>query len=320
MIIDYIDYIDYFSTIHILKTRNQEMEGGYDCSQGQSADGLSMYKDCLVECEGFGCNDRLDDVAELFRSDTEQENCFSCSYIEYDDGTTEGNKYCADQPDLIDDIATASCPTYANAGCYTGSNAHYSNVNDDVLVEEVFKGCSSFEPEFEDGSSCNVYENMGVGGETVDVGVCKEFCVGENCNKEHVNPNVPPRPGQGFSCYTCAITKDHMGNTVGFGDETCWTSNPGRHLLQECPNEDDVCLTDMVVDWTQTGAQLARIMKRCGSPHGPIIGGNACVEQSLSGGQVYYRDCIDQCETSGCNTDIEYVMSLHDQASFQSAF
>ena len=45
------------------------------------------------------------------------------------------NKYCADQPDLIDDIATASCPTYANAGCYTGSNAHYSNVNDDVLVE-----------------------------------------------------------------------------------------------------------------------------------------------------------------------------------------
>ena len=297
--------------------QNKEMVGESDCSQGQSADGLSMFKDCLVECEGFGCNKGLDDVAELFASETKQEQCFSCLYIEYDDGTTEGNKYCGDEPDLIDTIATATCPTYANAGCYTGSNAHYSTINDDILVEEVFKGCSTFDPSFEDGSLCNIYENMGVGGEAVDVGVCKEFCVGDNCNKEHVNPNVPPKDGQGFSCYTCSITKDHMGNTVGYGDETCWTSNPGRHLLQECPDENDVCLTDMMVDWTQTGAQLATIMKRCGKPHGPTH--KPCVEQALAGGRVYYRDCMDQCETSGCNTDIEYVLSLHDQASFRNS-
>lgn len=83
-----------------------------------------MLKDCATSCETTGCNNRLQETADLFDHPTDQPNCFTCQYIERDNGDVEGNKYCAEEPDQL---VTASyfCPVYANAACYTGTNAHY---------------------------------------------------------------------------------------------------------------------------------------------------------------------------------------------------
>jgi hypothetical protein len=70
----------------------------------------------------------------------EQESCFTCDYIEEDDGSTNGNKNCPDTP--TDDMIQ-SCPVYASSACYTGSASHNTGANNG-LREEVYKGCSSF--------------------------------------------------------------------------------------------------------------------------------------------------------------------------------
>merc|ERR1712131_479475 len=55
-------------------------------------------------------------------------------------------------------------------------------VTDDLLLEEVYKGCSTFEyDEFNKGKIENVTSSNG----NFDINVCKEYCVGKDCNKFH---------------------------------------------------------------------------------------------------------------------------------------
>ena len=83
----------------------------------------SLFKDCVKYCTDDACNDIFDEIAEEFTSENNQEECYSCKYIELEDGTVSGNKACFDSPSDIN--AEHKCPKYANAGCYTGSTAFY---------------------------------------------------------------------------------------------------------------------------------------------------------------------------------------------------
>ena len=83
-----------------------------------------MLKDCMSSCEESGCNQDAYPAAAKFSSDSPQDSCYACKYIEKDDGSVQGNKFCADEPDKLQD-AFNECPIYANAACYTGTNAHY---------------------------------------------------------------------------------------------------------------------------------------------------------------------------------------------------
>ena len=53
-----------------------------------------------------------------------------------------------------------------------------------VLNEEVYKGCSTFNL---GDMNCNIVHSD----ESGDYGVCKQTCTGPNCNRNHVRPCVP---------------------------------------------------------------------------------------------------------------------------------
>ena len=115
-----------------------------ECWEGQSSTGQASFKDCQVDCKESNCNTGLDEVAALYDSGKNQESCYTCSYIESSNGDVEGEKVCGDGSEQLKD-GIRTCPTYANYGCYTGTNVHYSAGSDSKELEEVYKGCSSFE-------------------------------------------------------------------------------------------------------------------------------------------------------------------------------
>jgi len=86
-----------------------------------------MLKDCVTDCDTSACNSNLDETSQKFSDPNPQSECFTCSYIEKDNGDVEGNQFCADQPDKLNS-STHSCPPYANSACYTGTNAHYVRI------------------------------------------------------------------------------------------------------------------------------------------------------------------------------------------------
>ena len=85
---------------------------------------MFLLKDCSTSCETGACNSELDAAAAKFSAETPQDKCYACSYVQRENGDTEGNIYCADEPDKMEG-ASVSCPMYANTACYTGSSAHY---------------------------------------------------------------------------------------------------------------------------------------------------------------------------------------------------
>ena len=211
-----------------------------------------------------------------------------------------GNQLCADNPDQIDD--GTQCPLYAKAACFTASNAHFAP--GDVLAEEVYKGCSSFVVPHK----CNTIDGIIVDGIESEYGVCRETCPENNCNLEH---EIAPIDRN--SCFVCQVTKDFMGNTIGQGDESCWNS-PAERSIQQC-NIDEVCITEMLVDWMPKGEQLVTLNRRCGAL--PAVAGfDACAE-SWTGSTYAAKSCIDFCEESKCNYDRE-VENLFDQRADQN--
>ena len=51
-------------------------------------------------------------------------SCNPYKYLEYFDGAVSGNKNCGDNPELIPGTKP-NCPVFADAGCFTGTNAQY---------------------------------------------------------------------------------------------------------------------------------------------------------------------------------------------------
>ena len=169
-----------------------------------------LYKDCTKTCSESFCNNDFDSVAEMFSTGRDL-TCYSCKYLEYFDGAVSGNKNCGDNPELIPGTQP-KCPVFADAGCFTGTNAQYVSTifscrqhlsptyaisttnffqnSEMTLIEEVYKGCSSFAYP---SPKCDVILGINVPGqdEPGTMGICKEGCSSDLCNKEHTTPEVP---------------------------------------------------------------------------------------------------------------------------------
>ena len=91
--------------------------------EGSASNDQMLYKDCTKTCSESFCNNDFDSVAELFSTGRDL-TCYSCKYLEYFDGAVSGNKNCGDNPDLIPGTPP-KCPVFADAGCFTGTNAQY---------------------------------------------------------------------------------------------------------------------------------------------------------------------------------------------------
>ena len=166
----------------------------------------------------------------------------------------------------------------------------------------MFKGCSSFyfgeETEFSNETLSN----------GIEYALSKQTCRGENCNEIHDAPGTPSE--QVFRCFQCTIQKDHLGNTIGTADESCW-KNPVPALLAPCA-EDKFCITEMMVDWFPKGEQTVTMTRKCDTR--PVsAGGNQCVTENFN--TYMWKDCIDYCEEFGCNNEFDYVEGLFDQGN-----
>jgi hypothetical protein len=144
------------------------------------------YKDCYESCypsEANGtaaCNNDLKVQDKFFMGPPLQQQCYTCKYIETDNGDLEGQKECGSTPP--DNWVMKSCPAYATAACYTGSAVHKDpNGNE---VEEVYKGCSTFRVD-------NGVESIGAELDGVAYALVKQTCSGEKCNTGHQRPVLP---------------------------------------------------------------------------------------------------------------------------------
>jgi len=172
--------------------REEEVPMYEECRTAVSQNQLFMYKDCTGYCNMTACNSDTMLAAEKFLTGIAytQESCFTCEFGEKDDGSVFGNQYCADEPDKLD-YASQKCALYNNLGCYTGTNAHYTN--EGLSVEEVYKGCSAFEiPMNDEFGLCGIiYSDENPESDGYEVGACKQFCNdGPDCNKGHVRPCI----------------------------------------------------------------------------------------------------------------------------------
>ena len=101
---------------HIIRGCKESELVPKECTSGSSS--LVHYKDCTESCITPGCNSELDGVAHKFveSSITRGVNeCNTCKYVQGDDGSVTGNKYCLDQPNKIKGVKK-ECPLYAQEG------------------------------------------------------------------------------------------------------------------------------------------------------------------------------------------------------------
>jgi len=60
-------------------------------------------------------------IGDKFDEGFNQQKCYSCKYVEEDNGDVNGNTNCPDKP--TDDMEM-DCPSWATSGCYTGTAVH----------------------------------------------------------------------------------------------------------------------------------------------------------------------------------------------------
>ena len=275
------------------------------CSSGSTLNDHIYFKDCEITCTDSACNTGLDQISQYFDTGNAQESCYTCSYLEKEDGSVEGNEYCGDESSLIKDGSKA-CPKYANAGCFTGTNVHYANKGTKQL-EQVYKGCSTFTPK--ETPSCYNLTGVEVAEGIYDYAICKEYCEGKDCNEYHKKPDLPPSLSS-KRCYQCSTIEDHTGNVLGQSDGSCFSDTPSREYLQLCEDDDDVCVTDLFVEWQNRGGQRYGIRRRCAKP-------NTVPEQCLTeeNGLYKFKDCSVTCEDSSCNVGLDDVLDKHDNGN-----
>ena len=265
------------------------------CPSGENED--IKYKNCFLSCTGDGCNNDLT-VGDKFIGEYQETSCYSCKFIKNDNGEVEGNELCPESAPNM----TMTCPNYASAGCYTGAAAHNFEGDDD-RVDEVYKGCSSFE----------IPDGLEEHSTTIDglaYAITKTTCRGENCNPEHVPPSsndFPIKPINGTMCHVCQVTKDQFNVTLGVGQDSCWEGDD--QYLEDC-EPGSHCGTDLEINWYQKGHFSFRLFRGCVSNPAP----EECYESGS--GMVQYKDCSVSCDPvadgNGCNSGLEEVSDKYD--------
>lgn len=139
----------------------------------ESGDSLLSFKDCWTECASSGCNNQTD-VFELFQPETDPvESCKTCSYIEYSNGTVDGDVRCSTYTDA--ELSEEPCPVFASTSCYIGMST--LEVDDETYsgpVAHASRGCSPLS--FNDRQCELITLNDWIHN------MCKETCSTDNCN------------------------------------------------------------------------------------------------------------------------------------------
>lgn len=167
-------------------------------------------------------------------------------------------------------------------GCYTGTSGH---MYQDNPREDVYRGCSAFD--VSDPPACAnfdvVDEDEGV---TTQYGVCKDACVGKNCNSDE--PTMPDLLGDYPSCQVCSESQHQTGEISGLGDAGCFVGD--EQYLTKCTRTTDKCATEMLIDWFAKGDMHYTVNRMCISSEPP----KNCLEGSSA--IFHYKDCTHACE------------------------
>ena len=168
-----------------------------------------------------------------------------------------------------------------------------------VLREQIHKGCSSFSSVYmrqspQTDKKCDVHKEILVDGIEYDYGVCRETCGTSNCNIDHEIAVIDRT-----ECYSCSVQKDFMGNIIGQGDGSCWNS-PNPADTEYCTG-DQVCLTEMTVEWWSKGEQTVSLQRRCGNK--PVGGNWACGVEDMA--PYLAKSCNAACEGDLCNDGLD---------------
>jgi len=230
---------------------------GDKCNEGHS--GLFYYRDCAAFCQTSNCNDAksndivIDMATKKEDGKPREQTCLSCNTRNGDDVAA-----CRTNPSNLPN-GVKECPAWANYGCFNANkfpaDGELPCIGNNCIgnpgEEQYSKGCSPFLFTQADGetpvtgSQCEHVIADGAPYES-----CKKTCDTDKCNIGAVFYTP--------SCYTCSVTVDHTGAAMGWGDLECIDGALERHL-EHCSSEQDVCVTEMVLDWRPSGMQTTTV-------------------------------------------------------------
>ena len=188
----------------------------------------------------------------------------------------------------------AGCPGYANKACYTATSISYDG--NDVQQTNTDRGCSSFIINTDDSTECTLSNSNGK-----PVNTCKQTCMGDDCNTKQPDYEIDTTPTR--SCLSCAVTVDQNNQTVGAGDASCWLGDSKFSVVCE---ENEICKTEMEVDWLAKGAIQYTVKRGCTNS---AIQETPCITGETS--LIKYLDCSVQCDPlatqPNCNTGLDAI-------------
>ena len=113
-----------------------------------------------------------------------------------------------------------------------------------------------------DSKTCFNIEQSSPDEEKTEVqSICKETCSEDDCNDQLTDfPGDGGNPISEHFCYSCTVTVNHLNQTIGNGDISCW-HDPREENAIQCPAGENFCITDLEVDWTGRGDQYATISR-----------------------------------------------------------
>ena len=156
--------------------------------------------------------------------------------------------------------------------------------------------------------------------------ICKDTCDAteavENCNS-HPLGEIPDLQTDLTLCQVCNVAVDQNNNTLGFGDAGCWAGD--AKFIEDCNadnpnsiNPYDMCVTELMTDWDQSGAHLYQVRRKCGRRNNDY---DTCNEAESS--LIEFKDCTKICnpaQNAGCNTGLQAVSMLFYKGNVQSCY
>jgi len=257
-----------------------------ECKEGDLGSAVGMYKDCKSFWEAqedLGAN-KDTTLLELSLGQAEVNSCHSC----------QGSSLMPDNRDNCLQIPTdanqVQCPPYANTACYKTVSEH---VEKGQVAVEVYRGCSTFALK-DAGQEENKAACTGFRVNDVQYEMCKQTCYSDNCNNEEPDYFAEP-----LKCFTCQETWNHLNQSIGYSDTGCFMQ-PDEKYLHECYPDENMCVTQMEVDWTVTGEQNTIVRRRCGKANTPET---SCSTGSTLNLQV--KQCTQTSRGFGSNDNLD---------------
>ena len=161
-------------------------------------------------------------------------------------------------------------------------------------------------------------------GNGLSYAICKDTCDArddvKNCNS-HPLGEIPDLQQDLTLCQVCHVAVDQNNNTLGFGDAGCWAGD--AKFIEDCNADNprdpyDMCVTELMSDWDQSGAHLYQVNRKCGRRSKDY---DQCQEAESS--LIEFKDCTKICnpeQNAGCNNGLQSVSMLFYKGNVQSCY